>query len=52
MISIAKAVSKKIGDLIRSMKFLSQEVAPYLYKYTINPCMEYCCNVWAGAPSC
>ena len=51
-ISIAKTASKKIGALIRSMKFLSPEVALYLYKSTIRPCMEYCCHVWAGAPSC
>ena len=44
--------SKKIGASIRSMKFLSPEVALYLYKSTIRPCMEYCCHVWAGAPSC
>ena len=52
IISIAKTASKKIGVLIRSMKFLSPEVALYLYKSTIRPCMEYCCHVWAGAPSC
>ena len=52
VISIAKTASKKIGALIRSMKFLSPEVALYLYKSTIRPCMEYCCHVWAGAPSC
>ena len=52
IISIAKTVSKKIGALIRSMKFLSPEVVLYLYKSTIRPCMEYCCHVWAGAPSC
>ena len=52
MISIAKTASKKIGALIRSMKFLSPEVALYLYKSTIHPCMEYCCHVWAGVPSC
>ena len=52
IISIAKTVSKKIGALIRSMKFLSPEVALYLYKSTIHPYMEYCCHVWAGAPSC
>ena len=52
IISIAKTASKKIGALIRSMKFLSPEVALYLYKYSIRPCMEYCCHVWAGAPSC
>ena len=43
--------SKKIGALIRSMKFLSPEVALYLYKSTIHPCMEYCCDVWSSAPS-
>ena len=52
IISIAKTVSKKIGTLIRSMKFLIPEVALYLYKSTIRPCMEYCCHVWAGVPSC
>ena len=52
IISIVKTASKKIGALIRSMKFLSPEVALYLYKSTIRPCMEYCCHVWAGAPSC
>ena len=48
----SKTASKKIGALIRSMKFLSPEVALYLYKSTIRPCMEYCFHVWAGAPSC
>ena len=52
IISIAKTTSKKIGALIRSVKFLSPEVGLYLYKSTIRPCMEYCCHVWAGAPSC
>ena len=52
IVSIAKTASKKIGALIHSMKFLSPEVALYLYKSTIRPCMEYCCHVWAGAPSC
>ena len=36
IISIAKTNSKKIGALIRSMKFLSPEVALYLYKSTIR----------------
>ena len=35
IISIAKTASKKIGALIHSMKFLSPEVALYLYKSTI-----------------
>ena len=34
------------------MKFLSPEVALYLYKSTIWPCIEYCYHVWTGAPSC
>ena len=33
--------------LIRSMKFLSPEVALYLYKSTIQPWVERCCHVWA-----
>ena len=52
IISIAKTASNKIETLIRSMKFLSPEVALYLYKFNIRPCMEYCCHVWAGAPNC
>ena len=52
IISIGKAASKEIGVLIRSIKFLSPEVALYLYKSTIHPCMEYCCYVWTGPPSC
>ena len=52
IIFIAKTVSKKIGALIHSIKFLSPEVALYLYKSTICPCMEYYCHVWAGAPCC
>ena len=47
---IAKTACKKIGALIRSMKFLSPEVALYLFKSTICPCMEYCCHVWAWCP--
>ena len=52
IVSIAKTASKKIGALIRSMKFLSHEVTLYLYKSTFRPSMEYCCNVLAGASSC
>ena len=43
--------SKKIGPLIRSIKFLSPKGILYRYKSTIHPCMEYCCHDWAGAPS-
>ena len=42
IISIAKTASKKIGALIHSIKFLSADVALYLYKSTIRPCVEYC----------
>ena len=52
IISIAKTFSKKIEDLIRSMKFPSPEVAHYLYKPTTWPCTEYCYHGWAGVPSC
>ena len=52
IISIAKTAFKKIGALIRSMKFLSPGVALYLYKSMIWPCMEYCRHVWAYALSC
>ena len=36
IIYIAKTASKKIGALIHSMKFLSPEVALYLYKSSIQ----------------
>ena len=52
IVSIVKTASKKIGALIRSMKFLFSEVAFYLCQSTIRPCTEYCCHVWAGTPSC
>ena len=40
IISIAKSDTQKIAALIRSMKFLSPEVALYLYKSTIRSCMK------------
>ena len=52
IISIAKSASKKIGTLIRSMKFLSSEFVLYFYKDTIQSSIEYCCNVWTAAPNC
>ena len=44
IISVAKTANwkMKIGALIRSMKFLSPEVALYLYRSTIRPSMEHC----------
>ena len=52
IISNAKTASKKNRALICSMKFSSSEVALYHYKSTTQPCMDYCCHVWAGAPNC
>ena len=52
IISTTKTACKKIGALINSMKFLSPEVALYLYKSTIHACMKYCVHIWAGAPIC
>ena len=52
IMSIAKTASKKFGALIRSMEFLSPEVALYLYKSTTRQLMEYSCHILVGAPSC
>ena len=52
VISVAKTASKKVGSLIRFMKFLSPEVALCLYIFTIRPCMEYCCHFLTGTPNC
>ena len=52
IISIAKTASKRIGALVRSVKFLSPDVVLYLCKSTVCLYMEYCCHIWAGAPSC
>ena len=52
IISIDKTASKKIGALIRSVKFFSSEVALYLCKCTIQSCMEHCCYICSGAPDC
>ena len=50
--SYIKTASKKIGALPCSMKCFSPGFTLYHYKSIIRPCMEYCCHVWAGAPSC
>ena len=52
VLSIAKTVSKKIGALIRFMRFLSHEVALYLYKSSIRSCIEDCVHIRAGTTSC
>ena len=52
IMSAAKITSKKIRALILSMRFFYPEVGLHLFKPTKRPCVEYCCYVWAGAPSC
>ena len=52
IISIAKTAPRKTGALIRSLFFLSPEVAIYLCKSTVRPCMEYFCPVWGSAANC
>ena len=49
--SIAKAASRKVGSLHRAHHFLTPESILYLYKSTIRPYMEYCSQIWGGAPS-
>ena len=51
-ISTTKTTPKKIGALICSVKFRSPEVALDLYKSTICTCVDYCCQLWTGVPSC
>ena len=53
IISIAKTASKKIK--LKFMKVYEVSFSwgcPYLYNSTIQPCMEYFCNVWASARIC
>ena len=52
IVFIAKSESKKTRTLIRSTKFFSPKISLYLYKSTIQLCLEYCCHVWAHASSC
>ena len=53
VLSFAKTASKKIEVFIHAMKFLSPEVAVYLYKSTIQPSMEYfvMCGLVLQVPS-
>ena len=48
IVSIAKTASKKVGALVRFMKFVSPDGALYLYKSTIRPCLQYYCHVWTS----
>ena len=42
---VATTTFKKIGALIRPLKFVSFQVALNLCKSTIRPCMEYCFHI-------
>ena len=44
---IAETVSKKIGALTLSLKFLSPVFVLYLYQSIIPLYMEYCCHAWS-----
>ena len=48
---VASFISKKIGALFLPPKFFSSEVALFLHKSTIWPCLDYFCHVKAGNPS-
>ena len=50
-LSLLSNLPSKNGAFIRSVKFLFPEVALYLYKSNIWPCMEYCFHAWAVTPS-
>ena len=56
IVSIAKNSFKKIGAFIHFMKFFSDEVSNMFLtwsfcKSSIWPCIEYCSQIWLGAPS-
>ena len=48
---LLKLALKELEKLFLWSLFLSLEVALYLYKSVIQPCIEYRCHVWDGAPS-
>ena len=52
IISISKSDSKKVGALIRSMKFLSPELALCLYNLSYTHAWNAVVTSRAGAPSC
>ena len=52
IVSIANTASKKIGAFVCSMKFLSPEVAVYLYKFIIQPCLKCYCRVCVHTLNC
>ena len=49
IISIAKHASQKLGFLSRARGYFSPQLLT-IYKSQIRPSLEYCSNVWGGAP--
>ena len=54
---VSSALEKKSSFKILVLSFSfkldwSSEAAPYLYKSTIQLCMKYYCDVWAGSSTC
>ena len=52
VISIVKQPPRKFESWFVLWIFFPYEIALYLYKSTIWPCMECCCHVLVDAPSC
>ena len=50
--SIACSAARKAASLYRARQHFSPESILHIYKSTIRPCLEYCCHIWGGAPSC
>ena len=48
---LLKVPPRKLEPWYAIWKFLSPKVTLYLYKSTIQQCMEYYCHVWVGFPS-
>ena len=48
--SLAKHASQKLGFLARARGFFSSSHLLSIYKSEVRPSLEYCSNVWGGAP--
>ena len=48
--SLAKHASEKLGFLARACGFFSSSHLLSIYKSQIRPSLEYCFQVWGGAP--
>ena len=48
--SLAKHASQKLGFLTRARELFSSSLLQSIHKYQVRPSLEYCSNVWGGAP--